>query len=171
MRKFYITKDKDGFKYSENVYMGWSRCPDRVHDRASLLKFLTSDGRYDKPAITFSDNSGRPAKLYEVTRHNGSILAVVDGKDQMPLIRQHFMSDDEAADWFKTNECSDIVKNEADSKATAKDRLKHYQENATELTRDEFKKLCSEKLNNDSIKSYLEKQAAIDGMGAEVLFK
>ena len=171
MRKFYITKNKDGFKYSENIYLGWNHCPDRVQDRASLLKFLTSEGRYDTPLIVFTDKNWKPAKLYEVTKRNGAILAIIDGKDRMPLVRQHFLSDSEAGDWFKAQESSESTKREADSKATPQDRLAVYQRDALETTKDEFDKLISEKLSNDSIKNYLTAQAAVDNMSAEILFK
>ena len=170
MRKFYITKNKDGFKYSENPYMGWNHCPDSVQDRASLLKFLTSEGRYDTPLIVFSDKNGKTAKLYEVTKRNGAILAIIDGKDRMPLVRQHFLSDYEAGDFFKSNEFSERVIKEAD-KLQPLERLQYYQSNASEVVKDEFDKLSSDKLSNDSIKSFLEKHAAIDSLSAQVIFK
>jgi hypothetical protein len=170
MRKFYITKDKDGFKYSENVYMGWNRCPDRVQDRASLLKFLTSEGRYDDPLIVFSDKNGKPAKLYEVKRGNGHIVATVDGYDKLPLTRQHFLSDSEAGDFFKLNEHSERVIKQAEKLQPA-ERLQYYQNNATEVVKDEFDTLLRDKLSDISIKSYLEGQAKIDNMGAEIIFK
>jgi hypothetical protein len=170
MRRFYVTRDKWGWKYKTNDLCGWSHTDNSVIDHASLVNYLTQNGRYDKPDIVFTDGKGKPANLYEVTRHNGSILAVANGRDKIPLVRQHFLSDDEAADWFKINECSDVVKNEADSKATAQDRLKYYQDNATELTKEMYERLCSQKMSDEGIKSFLKKQAEIEGPGAEVLF-
>lgn len=170
MARFYITKTKEGFQWTENPYIGWNHCPDRVQDRDSLLKFLTSEGRYDKPMIIFSDKNGKPAKLFEVTRNNGRIMATVDGADKLPLIRQHFLSDDEASAWFKSHEVSEKTINEAEAKTTAPERLAVYQRDALETTKDEFNKLCSEKLSNESIKAYLESQAKIENLGAEVLF-
>ena len=171
MRKFYVTRNKDGFKYTENPYAsGWNHCPDRVKDRASLLKFLTEEGRYNDPIIIFSDKNGTPVKIYEVTRNNGHIMATVDGADKLPLIRQHFVSDSEAGDFFKVNEHSEKVIKEAE-KLQPQERLQYYQQNATVIVKDEFDKLISEKLSNNSITDYFKKQAAIDNMGAEILFK
>jgi hypothetical protein len=170
MRKFYVTRNKDGFKYTENPYMGWNHCPDRVQDRASLIRFLTEDGRFDPPMIVCTDRDGNPAKLYEVKRENGHIIATIDGADKLPLIRQHFVSDAEAGDWFKSNEHSEKVIKEAD-KLSSPERLQYYQSNASEVVKDEFDKLITEKLSNDSITDYFKKQAAVDNMSAEILFK
>jgi hypothetical protein len=170
-RLFYVTKDKYGFRYRENQYMGWNHCPDSVQNRDSLESFLTQNGRYNGPSIVFTDDKGAPVRIYEVTKNNGSVLAIVDGKDKMPLVRQHFLSDVEAADWFKTLEVSETTINEADSKATAQDRLKHYQDNANTITQEMYEQLCSEKMSDSNIKTFLQADATARGVGAEVIFK
>ena len=169
-RRFFVTRDKYGFKYRENPIYGWSHTDNTVTDHASLVNYLTQNGRLNKPDIVFTDEKGNHANLYTVTRHNGSILAVCNGRDKIPLIRQHFLSDDDACSWFKEREVSQSTISEADSK-TIQERLKHYQDNATALIKDQYEKLCSEKLSNESIKAYLEKQAEIDNLGAEIFFK
>lgn len=169
-RLFYVTKDKYGFKYRENNIYGWNHFDNSVIDQASMIKYLTENGRYNKPAIVFTNEAGKPARIYEVTKKNGSIIAIVDGADKLPLIRQHFVSDSEAGDFFKSNEHSEKVIKEAE-KLQPQERLKYYQDNATEVTKDEYDRLVSDKLSNDSLTEYFKKQAAIDNMGAEILFK
>lgn len=170
-RRFYVTRDKFGFKYKENSIYGWSHTDNSVTDHVSLVNYLTQNGRLNKPDIVFTNEKGQPANLYTVVRHNGSILAVCNGRDKIPLVRQHFLSDDEASEWFKEHEVSETTISEADSKATDQERLNHYQDNAALTTREMFDRLCSQKMSDEGIKAYLEKQAAIDGLSAEVLFK
>jgi preprotein translocase subunit Sec63 len=97
-------------------------------------------------------------------------MAIVDGRDKMPLVRQHLLSDAEAAEWFKTHEVSELTIFEADSKATPQDRLKHYQGNATELTKEMFDRYCKEKMSDGNIKTFLQADAKAWGVGAEVIY-
>ena len=142
-----------------------------MKDFPSMMDYFTKNGTLDKPLVTFTDKNGTPSKLYQVSRNGSSILVTIDGRDRLPLVRAHFLSDIEAGNWFAENEVSELTKSQADRQTSPADRLKYYQDNATETTREMFERLITQKMSNESVKTYLQNQAKIDGLSAEIIFK
>ena len=169
--RFFITRDKYGYKYRENTIYGWNHFDNSVIDYDSLMNYLTRGGRLNKPDIVFTNERGVPVKLYEVNRKNGNIMVTIDGKDQMQIARQSLLSDSEAADWFKQHEVSEITIEEADAKPMSSDRLKHYQDNASPSVLEMYDRFYNKKLSDEGVLSFLEKQAATYNLIGEIIFK
>jgi hypothetical protein len=170
MATYFIKKNEFGtYQYRISKYVAWSFMPDSCTTRKAIINYLTENGRLNEPEIIFTNNSGRLAKIYDVsTLPNGTKFATMDGEKHISLYRQLFLSDAEATEFFKGHQVSDEIKEQGELKTDIQAKLSYYKDNADAVTLELYEKLIAEKFNDKTIIDYL-KTCAATYEGAEAI--
>lgn len=156
MRNFYVTRDKRSWRYRENLTASWSFFDDSVVDSKTMQAFFMR-GNHDPVSLSFTDETGKPAKIIEAKRGNGKINITINAGERCPELKEtDFIPENEQIKFFSGKQ-TDEVNMEA-LKLQPYYAVKYYKKMADLETSDEFRDLVKEKMSNEGVVNLLKER-------------
>lgn len=157
MRSITVTKDAFGLCFKEHG-SNWNRFPDGITTPQQIENFFTQNGKYDKPQVIFSGDKTGNKKLYQVTRIDNKVSALVDFQKTLIFEPEQFMSVSDQIEFLQTRSNRETEK-EADQLTTDKEKHSFYLENADPEIISELRTRISERMSETRIKELCQAHA------------
>jgi hypothetical protein len=161
MRSYHVSrisgnKSPIAWQYRQSTFDTWKIFPNQAASNVEAMeRFLSDNGKWDKPSLVFTDPEGRVASTVEVSRLKGKQLSVrINAGQQAHVLHEwDIIPQAEQLEFYKSRATDDF--NQSMVNKSLPDALELYKQNADQTVSDEFFDLYTARSADEGIASLL----------------
>ena len=151
---YYLKRDQWSWRYKEQPGHAWSFFTDHETDIKSIKNYLSGQGRYDPPSVSFVTDDLRPANIFEI-RRKGNYFDVIQnaGEKNFIMYDYDFIPIADIERYFHDRTTPEVI--EKADRLQNLPKIKFYKDSADDHTLTEYKAMVKERMSDNAIRQRL----------------